>query len=174
MKHKYWPFSILFIYTLCLYLLIPYARGIQSIVESILGNGLDILLTGLLAFIFILLSIRMIRCRNYFYLFRILLGGLICIVSFNFISLPIEKVHFLFYAVWGHLALYSFLALLQNSLKAYAISLILGILAGWCDELIQAMTPNRIYDPWDIFFNGVGVFIGLMTYRAVWGKEINT
>jgi VanZ family protein len=80
------------------------------------------------------------------------------------IKLPEEQLHFFEYGLVGIF----FLRALQHSkmplpilfFSAWAIS----STTGWCDELLQGITPNRHYDIRDIGFNVIAAGLGLLVY----------
>ena len=88
------------------------------------------------------------------------------------IRLPEEQLHFFEYGLVGIL----FLRALQHSkmplpvlfLSAWTIS----SATGWCDELLQGITPGRHYDIRDIGFNVVASGLGLIVYFIC--KKIKT
>jgi VanZ family protein len=83
--------------------------------------------------------------------------------------MPEEKLHFLQYGLLGGLLFRACsaraLRLGGSALGAAVLAIVLAGLAGWCDEGIQAILPNRHYDIRDILWNLLGssiVILGLL------------
>ena len=88
----------------------------------------------------------------------------VIVVSSIFISklrLGEEKIHFIEYGVLGLLV---YRALLPN-IKGYMVyiaGLIIVLLIGWGDEIIQYFLPNRVYDIRDVVMNFSGGLIAFV------------
>ncbi len=85
-------------------------------------------------------------------------------------DLPEEKLHFLEYGLLGAIL---FQACTERSARlgrgswgAAAIATVLAGLAGWADEGIQAILPNRYYDLRDILWNLLGSTIVILALFA--------
>lgn len=72
-----------------------------------------------------------------------------------------EKIHFLEYAL---LALLFFKALKfhYRDARRYLFAILLAAGVGVLDELWQGILPNRVYDPWDIYYNTAGGVLGTL------------
>jgi hypothetical protein len=80
------------------------------------------------------------------------------------IRLPEEQLHFFEYGLVG---IFSLRALRHHSIAPRFLFLsawLFSSVVGWCDELLQGVTPNRHYDPRDIGFNIVASGLGLLLY----------
>jgi VanZ family protein len=80
------------------------------------------------------------------------------------IHLPEEQLHFFEYGLVGILFLR---ALKHENVPKYFLfpsAWILASITGWCDELLQGITPNRHYDIRDIGFNIIASGLGLLLY----------
>ena len=91
---------------------------------------------------------------------------LLCVYYFvaRTIRLPEEQLHFFEYGLVG---IFFLRALRHYNLPAHFLFLVAWLLsstAGWCDELLQGITPNRHYDLRDIGFNVVASGLGLLLY----------
>lgn len=93
-------------------------------------------------------------------------GGLYASVA-RHVSTPEEQLHFVQYGLAGVLFVRAVRPTARNEYLSYAVALILAILAGWLDEIIQGHLPNRHYDPHDIALNAVSAFLGLAVYRLI-------
>lgn len=83
---------------------------------------------------------------------------------------PEEKLHFLEYGLLGSLL---FEACRERAARigrgrfgAVATAVVLAGLAGWTDEGIQAILPNRVYDVRDILWNVLGSSIVILALFA--------
>ena len=84
---------------------------------------------------------------------------------------PEEKLHFLEYGLLGAVIFEACKAraarLGRGSLVAAIAAAVLTGLAGWGDELIQAILPNRYYDLRDVVWNVLGSTIVILALSAV-------
>jgi hypothetical protein len=101
-------------------------------------------------------------------------GALTYWVILSSMELPQERIHFVEYGLLGGL----FYAALkerwsQRSWRLFSRrspelwAVILTALAGWLDELIQAVVPGRFYDLRDVAFNALagGLLVGIVALR---------
>jgi hypothetical protein len=72
-----------------------------------------------------------------------------------------EKIHFIEYGILGFLIYRAFCVDIKG-VKAYIYTLLLGSVAGWVDEAIQHILPNRYYELKDVLMNTIGVAMGLI------------
>lgn len=83
---------------------------------------------------------------------------------------PEEKLHFLEYGFLGVLVFHAARAraerLGRGKVNAVLSAVVLAGLAGWGDEGIQALLPNRYYDPRDIVWNLLGSSIVILALSA--------
>lgn len=107
-------------------------------------------------------------------------AGALLLAAMSFAELPEEKLHFLEYGLLGGLL---FQATKLRSLRlgragsrgllgAALLAGLLAALAGWADEGIQAVLPNRYYDVRDIAFNVTASSIAVAAMLAAsWARE---
>ncbi len=140
------------IYTIAVYLTIPFARSAATFLSE----------HGLLKYsIYFLLSIFIITCCCLIFKyigFRLL--NIISLAVFFPLYISIiqtydvlaEKIHFIEYGV---LAFLLYRALKKNipSMLIYPVSLVIVFLIGWGDELIQYFLPERVYEFRDVLLN---------------------
>jgi hypothetical protein len=88
----------------------------------------------------------------------LLIAACVYLAAIYPMSSPEEKVHFIEYGVVALLAQASAPAAWTLRRKRAAAALFV-LVAGWIDEGIQAVLPNRFYDLRDVLFN---TFAGLM------------
>lgn len=92
-------------------------------------------------------------------------GSAALLLGMAYVS-PVEvKLHFVEYCVLGCL-LYLALSLGGSRLAALRAIVLTG-LAGWLDEGIQYMLPNRWYDIADVAINATAGVIGVLTLVAL-------
>ena len=82
------------------------------------------------------------------------------ILSMDLVKRPVERIHF---SEYGFLAfvLFRFLHHWDSSRYTYGWTAIGVCLIGFLDEALQGLLPNRVYDPRDLWFNGVAGVLGL-------------
>lgn len=81
-------------------------------------------------------------------------------------SSPEEKLHFLEYGTVGVLA---FLSTSEAWLtrKRFIFAALFTVAAGWLDEGIQALLPNRYYDLRDVGFNALAGLMALSVFTIL-------
>jgi VanZ family protein len=73
--------------------------------------------------------------------------------------------------IFLHIAEYSILGLLLfNATKKSWFSFPIGSLYGLSDETHQYFVPSRVADPFDVAVDIIGVFLGILFFKYVWGK----
>ncbi len=80
------------------------------------------------------------------------------------IRLPEEQLHFFEYGLVG---IFFFRALYHqviSSDRLWISAWLISSLAGWCDELLQGITPTRHYDIRDVGMNAMAAALGLIVY----------
>ncbi len=86
-------------------------------------------------------------------------------------SSPEEQIHFLEYGLVGVLFARALAAGKPYTWRTYAGAFLLGTLAGWLDEILQGLLPNRHYDIRDIWLNAVSVALGLTIRSLISAKS---
>ena len=84
-------------------------------------------------------------------------------------SKPDVKIHFIAYCLLGFLTANA-LAFDMNAKTAFAAACALVLLAGWGDELLQILAPNRAFEFRDVFMNGAAGGFGAL-FRSLAGKS---
>jgi VanZ family protein len=114
------------------------------------------------ACVVILLSQMAYRGEKRWWRFAALLGifSLYPLIAMK-TSSPEEQLHFLEYGLVGVLFARAISGGQHYTWKIYSGALALGGLAGWIDEILQGLLPNRHYDVRDIWLNIVSVALGL-------------
>lgn len=78
-------------------------------------------------------------------------------------SSPEEKLHFLEYGAVGVLAFLS-TTVEWKTTKRFVFAALFTVAAGWVDEGIQALLPNRYYDLRDVGFNALAGLMALSVF----------
>lgn len=79
---------------------------------------------------------------------------------------PEEKLHFLEYGAVGVLSFFSAPIALAG-LRRFAFAAVFTLAAGWTDEGIQALLPNRYYDLRDVGFNALAGVMALCAFAVI-------
>ena len=79
---------------------------------------------------------------------------------------PEEKLHFLEYGAVGVLAFFAAPSTL-TPLRKFAFAAVFTLAAGWTDEGIQALLPNRYYDLRDVGFNALAGVMALGAFAVI-------
>jgi len=78
----------------------------------------------------------------------------------------LERIHLPEYGIAGWLAWRAVRPLCGDG-AAYAAAALLAAAIGWGDELLQAVTPGRVYDLRDVLANAIGAGLGVLVIAAL-------
>ncbi len=174
-RKKLW--GIIFLYTGVIYLTVPFAPYFVDLLRSIAGKNYNYFMTILIILGLVIITKGTLKFitnpRGYFWLFYLLLSGII--ITFS-IDIPAERIHFLEYGLLGFLLTE---AVELPSPYKYIIAFIIGGIIGFTDELIQGVLqiqnilplPRRYFEWKDIFMNSFGVFLGIVFSKYAIGKD---
>ena len=81
-------------------------------------------------------------------------------------SSPEEKLHFLEYGAVAILAIFAS-SPAWTTLRRFAFAALFTLAAGWLDEGIQALLPNRYYDLRDVAFNALAGVMALTAFALI-------
>ncbi|MBF0627255.1 MAG: VanZ family protein [Magnetococcales bacterium] len=146
-------------YMLTIYLTLPLTPIVSRAAFRMIGRretgmiisfGLLIILIGVLWFAF-----RRIRVEQRF---KVLRPFMVLIGVAAYMDNPVERVHLLEY---GILAFLVFHAMGQPRGTRLVWTYLLVVVAGFSDETIQWILPNRFFDLRDVGMNGIGSACGL-------------
>jgi len=106
----------------------------------------------------------------------LVIGGYL-VVLLGIPMLPEERLHFLEYGLFAGLV-YGALRERRRQgaatlVSPFAGALALTFVAGWVDEGIQAVLPNRVYDPRDVAFNTGAGLICLVSIMLLQRARVN-
>lgn len=164
----------LFLIYASLYIARPVAEYLRDRNLLRLVVSLTFILTGAIVFWRILLGRPGMRVL----VTLMLLTGGFLVVLLGIPMLPEERLHFIEYGLFAGLV---FGALRERRRRGAATlvspftgALALTFVAGWVDEGIQAILPNRVYDPRDVAFNtaaGVICLVSIMLLQRARADE---
>lgn len=82
------------------------------------------------------------------------------------LSIPEERLHFLQYGLMAVLARRA-VAPRVDGARQYLAAVALASVAGWGDELVQALLPGRVYDLRDVLINACSAVLAMAGYEAL-------
>jgi len=86
------------------------------------------------------------------------------LLSAQLVQTPEEELHFLEYGLVGVFFLRPLADAYDWSWRTYGKAFLLATAAGWIDELLQGLLPNRHYDMRDVGLNALSILLGLAVY----------
>lgn len=84
---------------------------------------------------------------------------------------PSERFHFIEYGALYLLALRA-LSIDFAALEAYALAFVATTCAGWVDELMQGLSPQRYFDVGDIRMNAVAALCAALLFASLFGRDV--
>jgi hypothetical protein len=166
-----WRWLALGAYAALLYGLLPYgpaiARAVQgtSLGRFSLGSGAAWVVGGGVIAVGMRLRQRAAPPGAYLLAVVTALGYATALVWLRAIRL--ERVHLPEYGIAAWLAWRAMVAPLGDRWPTYVGAAVLAALIGWGDELVQGVTPGRVYDLRDVGANAAGAALGALVL-AVW------
>lgn len=158
-------YLILIGYVALIYVTLPLMPGIFAFFSSLLGrNFAPAMNSFLIAIIIIIFAVMfkqsIIRKRPISYIAVIALFAVYSAILFFATPIVAEKMHLLEYGFLSYLTLRAVRGA-QPLWKKYMYVIFIIVLVGYCDELIQAFLPNRVYELKDVFLNIISGCLGL-------------
>jgi hypothetical protein len=158
-------------WSLLIYATIPVARAVQAFVDAQWGRELFRYLVigavggGTLAALgYAWRTRRRFSASNTVVL--LLIGAVYIVCAYRLCKVADEAVHFVEYGVLGLLCFRAFGHRHRNGL-VYVCALVLCVIVGTVDEVLQWLTPGRYFDFRDVRINGIGS--ALMLLGIAWG-----
>jgi len=152
-----WLYVVL--WSVVILLTIPFARALSSFVRDSWGAEIfrDLVLSAIVLGIGagLLLVARYRRNGRENYLWLILTGLLFAYFTMGLQASPEESLHFVEYGVLGVLAFRALVHRTRDS-SIYLAAIFVVSVVGTFDEIIQWLTPRRVFDYRDIGFNVLG------------------
>jgi VanZ like protein len=141
--------------------------------EWLFGPGLPLLAV---AGIVVLMAVIARRSAPWWAYVALAVAGAGYALAFSWLRAQhLERTHLAEYGVVAWLAWRALAPLVPGPLAGYAAAAALGGLIGYGDELLQAVTPGRVYDLRDVGMNVVGVLLGMLVLAAARaGREDGT
>ena len=165
------PWVLLAAYAGLLYGLLPFGPAIGTAVQAsavgrwVLGPGAAWLAAGAIAVLLLRLRRRGVDARRYAFVAAFGAGTALGLVWLRAVRL--ERVHLPEYAIASVLAWRALRPTVGDRGAAYVGAALLAAAIGWGDELVQGVTPGRVYDLRDVAANAVGAVLGALAL-AVW------
>ncbi len=156
--------TVVLLYILLIFATIPYVPKIWGGLTQPLGKNTSMLLNvvyGLSAFCLLLYSYFKLQKKSLIFYAAISLIFLCYAYLLKNLNVTIEKVHLLEYGVLSFLVCW---AAKPTNKRILIYGVILGIvfLVGWTDELVQRVTPGRVYEFRDVLLNWKAGILGLL------------
>ena len=149
-----------------IFLTVPFARALQSLVSDSVGRGaflIAVVLAGTFAAFFAWRSIRHRELPVSAYIALVAVGTAFAIYTYALRENPEEALHFVEYGILGVLA-YRALTHSVHDVTIYVSAALIVTAVGVIDEWIQWLTPRRVWDLRDIRINCVA---GVLTQVAI-------
>ncbi len=158
-------------YTALLYGLLPFGPAIGTAVQEaaagrfLLGRGaVAIVVAGAVA---LLVRLRRRGAPSWAY-GALVVAGLGYALGLGWLrAIRLERVHLPEYGVAAWLAWRALVPTWTDRGSTFVAAAVLAALLGWGDELLQAVTPGRVYDLRDVAANALGAALGALVL-AVW------
>ena len=152
-----------FLWTLVIYVTIPFARAIQRLIEEAYGRDIFRSITFVIGFLAVaLMVLYVIRVYGWrFWPRKMILFGIAAFFYYYAryqIATPEETLHFIEYGVLGLLLYRAFAHRIQD-IMIYPAVVCMGGIIGLVDEVIQWITPKRFWDFKDVWINILGVLL---------------
>lgn len=149
-------------WTVFIFLTIPFARTVTDFVaerwgRALFRDGVSILVI-LTVGIVLLMAPRIRNMARVNVLWLLLVAALLAYFTLGIKASPEETIHFIEYFVLG-LLVFRALAHRTRDIGIYPAALVLCATAGLFDEVLQWLTPERVFDLRDVAFNAAGAAI---------------
>lgn len=169
MKLSRW--AIVFFYIILIFATIPYVPKIWGVLTQPLGKNTSTVLNvsyGLAGLCTILYLYFKLKKRSLILYSTLSLIFLCYGYLLEDLDVTIEKVHLLEYGLLSFLVYWA-IKLDKKGILTYGIILGIVFLVGWADELVQRMTPGRVYEFRDALLNwkaGTLGFLLTLTFKS--------
>lgn len=148
-------------YILLIFASLPVVRGVVIALrqQQLLGGTVTLLyfLAAVAVVYHVVFDVRLSDRIAYFAL--VLLAAITGAMILG-LSIPEERVHFAQYGLMAVLARRA-LAWHVSPPQQYLGAFVIAAMAGWVDELIQGVLPNRVYDLRDVAINAVAALLAI-------------
>jgi VanZ family protein len=158
-------------YSVVIFLTVPVARNIQTVVAKYLGKSAFIYLVlavvglaFLYLFYFLIVRLKIRSSSNFIWLF--VLVGLYFYFTLKLKNSPPEAIHFLEYGLLGFFLFRALKHHIKDS-SIYFTATFFCLLIGTFDEILQWITPRRFWDFQDVGLNTLSGGLFLLTIWKV-------
>ncbi|KPK38012.1 MAG: hypothetical protein AMJ78_10670 [Omnitrophica WOR_2 bacterium SM23_29] len=159
--------AIVLLYVILVFATIPYVPRIWDSLTQPLGKNTSAVLNigyALLGFCLILYSYFRLHKRSF--TFYLALGLIFLCYGYLLkdVKFIIEKIHLLEYGILSLLVYWAIKPGKPSIKRILTYGIILGIVfaVGWTDELIQKITPGRVYEFRDVLLNWKAGILGFL------------
>lgn len=168
-KDKDWV--LLIGYVALIYVTLPFMPNIVYFFSSLLGQYFYVTATMMLIGIVLIIFTAILRRRpvsknSAFYMAVAAVFALY--LFFLLFATPIvaEKMHLIEYGFLSYLALRAVKGVKSHHIR-YLLVVLIIIVVGYCDELIQKFTPCRYYELRDVMLNIISGVLGLFILKLL-------
>jgi len=156
-----------------IYATLPFARPVCEYLRKTIPFSfvINVTMVACLAVV-ILVLFRFLRLQK-LSSYLILSLMIACYLSLLWIiKIPEERIHFFEY---GILAVFieRALRIKRKALLTYLVTIILTIVFGWLDEVIQHYLPGRYFGWQDVLYNAMGGILGVVLVYVVQRETLN-
>lgn len=157
-------------YVAFIYLMIPYTPLFSKYLAKSLGSNF-----GLAAGILVMLPVpaasaifyRNVRGRGiFFYLSMAAVISIYAVILIYYTPIVVEKLHLLEYGILACLAMRAAGGMRSQNKRYLFVAAVVAIV-GYGDELIQWLTPGRVYELRDVALNILGGFLAFVVMRLL-------
>ncbi|MGB6851985.1 MAG: VanZ family protein [Thermoanaerobaculia bacterium] len=148
-------------YVLAIFASLPFVRGVAIALQrqNLLGGAVTLLyFVAVVAVVYhVVFDVRL--SDRIAFLALVLLAAVTGAMILG-LSIPEERIHFVQYGLMALLARRA-LAWHLKPWQQYVGAFLIAAAAGWVDEFIQALLPDRVYDLRDVAINAVAAMLAL-------------
>lgn len=147
-------YSYAVVFTVIIYLTIPFARPVSN---YLIEHNLFTCSVYLIIALFIILCVIPVIRYTGFSIINLIVIAVFFILYFSIVEsydVLAEKIHFVEYGILAFLILYAVKTHIKTFL-AYPVSFAAVFFIGWGDEIIQHFIPERYYDFNDVILNAI-------------------
>ncbi len=175
MKLSYSKWALAVSYTALIYLSLPFMRAILNRSREFFGGpaafSAAVNITLALAALGAVLILVKLRAGIWRFAVFFLFAAAVIIIAAKKLDIPEERIHFIQYGLCGYLYMNAASGLSAAVWKKVSIAIVITVLAGIGDELIQEILPSRVYDIRDIYFNSFAGFSGVILRKWIFSRE---
>jgi len=153
--------AVLIVYVLAIFASLPFVRGVVIALQqqNLLGGAVTLLYFVAVVAVAYHVVFDVGLSDRIAFLALVLLAGVTGAMILG-LAIPEERIHFIQYGLMALLARRA-LEWHWQPWQQYVGAFLIAAGAGWVDELIQGLLPNRVYDLRDVAINAVAALLAL-------------